>query len=250
MPEWQDPQGVFANVNVHLVPNRLYGHFVKTFDRGGSGTPGFQNSWVPLKGGPHAVGAHMRKRIADLSPEEQENIRTYNREQKAKSRANQKAAAYIPTANEAADRFAIDFPEREKELSAYVKQFSNKVVEELGRKLGSPQKDPLGNVVGWDHDEEFTVDRVARTLLALKKNWIQKVRHPEGDMVSGSYFADSFGSVVESAHRRGLKNSETFRLLYRELLEILDKRYGRQQTGDATIIRAELAGEYPTPGSQ
>src|ERR1700680_4668610 len=133
------------------------------------------------------------------------------------------------------------------ELNAYVNQFSNKVVEELGRKLGSPKKDPSGNVVGWDHDEEFTVDRVARCLLALKKNWIQKVRHPEGDMVAGSYFADSFGSVVESAHRRGLRKSQSFNLLYRGLLEILDKRYGSQQTQDAAIIRAELAGTYVLP---
>jgi hypothetical protein len=191
----------------------------------------------------------MKKKISELSPEEQEKLRTYNREQKQKSRAKQKAALYVPTADEAADAFAIDFPEREKELSAYIKQFSNKVVEELGRTLGSPQKDRLGNVVGWDNDEEFTADRVARCLLGLKKNWVQKVRDPEGELVAGSYFADSFGSVVESVHRHGLKNSETFRLLYRELLEMLARRYGSQQTGDVAIIRAELAGEYPTPGS-
>ena len=189
----------------------------------------------------------MKKRIADLPPEEQERVRKYNREQKQKSRAKQKADAYIPTADEAADAFSIDFPEREKELSAYVKLFSNKVVEELGRELGAPQKDRLGNVVGWDHDEEFTVDRVARCLLGLKNNWIQKVRCPEGELVAGSYFADSSGGIVESAHRHGLKNSETFRLLYRELLEILDKRYGSQQTQDATTIRGELAGTYALP---
>jgi hypothetical protein len=189
----------------------------------------------------------MKKRIADLSPEEQERVRKYNREQKQKSRANQKAALYVPTPDEAAVAFAIDFPEREMELSAYVNQFSNKVVEELGRKLGSPKKDPSGNVVGWDHDEEFTVDRVARCLLALKKNWIQKVRHPEGDMVAGSYFADSFGSVVESAHRHNLKQSQTFSQLYTEILGILEKRYGYQQTKDAAIIRAELAGTYVLP---
>jgi hypothetical protein len=189
----------------------------------------------------------MKKKISELSPEEQEKVRAYNREQKAKSRANQKAAAYIPTANEAADRFAIDFPEREKELNAYVEQFSNKVVEELGRNLGSPQKDPSGNVVGWDHDEEFTVDRIARCLLGLKKNWIQKVRCPEGELVAGLYFADSSGSVVESAHRHGLKMSQTFNLLYRELLEMLDRHYGCQQTQDAATIRAELAGTYVLP---
>src|ERR1700686_359837 len=115
----------------------------------------------------------MKKKISELSPEEQERVRKYNREQKQKSRANQQAQAYIPTADEAADGFAIDYPDRAKELIAYVKQFSYKVVEELGRKLGSVQRDPLGNAVGWDHSEEFTVDWVARTLLGLKNNWIQ-----------------------------------------------------------------------------
>jgi hypothetical protein len=66
----------------------------------------------------------MKKKISELSPEEQVKLRAYNREQKQKSRSNQKAALYVPTADEAADAFAIDFPEREKELSAYAKQFS------------------------------------------------------------------------------------------------------------------------------
>jgi hypothetical protein len=189
----------------------------------------------------------MKKKISELSPEEQVKLRAYNREQKQKSRSNQKAALYVPTADEAADAFAIDFPEREKELSAYAKQFSNKVAEELGRDLGSPQKDPLGNVLGRDHDEEFTVDRVARCLLGLKKNWVQEVRDPDGELVAGRYFADSSGSMVESAHRYNLKQSQTFSQLYTELLGILDKRYGRQQTKDAAIIREELAEMYVLP---
>src|ERR1700674_798836 len=189
----------------------------------------------------------MKKKISELSPEEQVQLRAYNREQKQKSRANQKAALYVPTADEAADRFAIDFPEREKELSAYAKQFSNKVAEELGRKFGGPQKDPLGNVVRWDHDEEFTVDRVARCLLGLKKNWVQEVRDPDGELVSGLYFADASGTIVESAHHHNLNQSQTFSQLYTEFLGILDRRYGRQQTKDAAIIRAELAGTYVLP---
>src|SRR5258706_10721363 len=125
----------------------------------------------------------MKKRIADMSPEEQETVRSYNRAQKQKSRENQKTARYIPAADEVFDAFPVEFPEREKELDVYVKQFSNKVVEELGRGLGGPRKGPLGNAVGWDLDEEFTVDRVARILLGLKKGWVQNVENPEGEVV-------------------------------------------------------------------
>jgi len=190
----------------------------------------------------------MKKRIAEHSPEEQERIRKYNREQKQKSREAQKAARYVPTADEVSDAFAIKFPEQVKALNAYVKEFSNKVVTELGRDLGSPQKDLLGNVVGYDHDEQFTVDRVARCLLSLKQGWGQKVQ--EGELVAGQYFSDSSGTMVESANRHILKNSPTFNTAYFELLKMLDKRYGREQTNDAAVVRAELAGTYvlpPTP---
>src|SRR3977135_2274560 len=104
----------------------------------------------------------MKKKIGDLSSEAQERVRKYNREQKQKSRAAQKAVRYIPTADEVFDAFPVEFPERTKQLSEYAEQFSNKVVEELGRELGRPQKDSFGKVVGYDHSEEFVVDRVAR----------------------------------------------------------------------------------------
>jgi hypothetical protein len=186
----------------------------------------------------------MKKRIADLSPEEQDKVRAYNREQKAKSRAAQKAARHVPTADEAADSFATDHPERAKELDQYVKDFAVKVSEELGRSLGTTQRDPTGNVIGFDHDEEFTVDRVARCLIGLKNNCVQEVRNPDGELVAGLYFADSAASMIESANRHRLKNSPTFNTAYFELLMILDERYGREQTVDAATVRAELAGTY------
>jgi hypothetical protein len=181
-------------------------------------------------------------RIADMTPEEQEAQREKWRQEKQAERAEKKRQAYVPTADEWADEFAAT--EHAKILDAHVKEFSNKVVGELGRNLGGPQKDSIGNVVGYDYDEEFTVDCVARTLLGLKKNWVQEVRSPDGEIIAGLYFADSLGNVVESAHRHGLKKSQTFSLLYRELLEILDKRYGHESTYDARAIKAELAGEY------
>ena len=185
----------------------------------------------------------MKKRISELPLEEQERIRKYNREQKQKSREKQKTESYNPSADEWTDSFAIDFPERAKELRAYAKAFAAKVMEELGgRKLGCAQKDLSGNVTGWDNDEEFTVNRVAWLSLSLKNNWIQKVQ--EGELFGGLYFADCSGSMVESANRHSLKNSPTFNTAYIELLKMLDKRYGCEQTKDAAIIQAELAGTY------
>lgn len=190
----------------------------------------------------------MRRRIADLSPEEQENVRAYNREKKRESRQKQRLATYIRTAEEWSDEFASSFPEQVNELNAYVKELSDRIVEELGRKLGNPQKDSTGNVVGWNYDEEYTVDRVGRTLLGLKKGWVRRVWCPEGELVAGSYFADadcSFASdVIESAYRHGLKQSPTFVASFRELLELLNKSYGRQQNQDSAAVRAELAGTY------
>jgi hypothetical protein len=182
----------------------------------------------------------MKKKMSELPPEEQDRVRKYNREQKQKSRTKLRAASYIPTADEAADNFAADHPDRVKELDTYAKDFTARVTEDLGRELGSPQIGPTGHALGWDHDEEFTVDRVVRTLVGLRKNWIQRVRNPEGELVSGMYFADSAARTIESAHRNGLMKSATFSETYRELLELLDRRYDGQQTDDAAIIRAEL----------
>ena len=77
----------------------------------------------------------MKKRIADLSPEEQEKVRAYNRAQKAMSRAKQKAARYVPTANEAADSFAADHPERAKELDQYVKDSQGQGFGRVGTRI-------------------------------------------------------------------------------------------------------------------
>jgi hypothetical protein len=176
----------------------------------------------------------MKKRIADLSPEEQEKVRAYNRAQKAMSRAKQKAMRYVPTASEAFDSYAANHPDRVKELDVYVKDFAAKVSKELCRELGSIE-------------EECVIDRVARCVLGLKRGWVDEVMEPFGEIVSGKYFADVSGDMVESANRHGLKQSSTFAATYRELLEMLDKRYGYERTEDAAIIRAELAGTYALP---
>ena len=44
----------------------------------------------------------------EMTPEQIEAKRKYDREAKRKSRAAQRAARYVPTANEAADSFTAD----------------------------------------------------------------------------------------------------------------------------------------------
>jgi hypothetical protein len=185
----------------------------------------------------------MKKKISELTPEEQGKIRAYNRENKRKSREKERAAQTL-SAEEWTWNFADNFPEQHKELNAYVRQIEEKVVEELGRGLGTCA-------------ETYTVDRVARTLFSLKRNsdpWVRQVHSPNGIIVGGSYFPEALGSdLISSAHKLGLKKSPTFTALYIELLRILDKKFGHIRTGDAfelgcaADIKAELAGTYVLP---
>ena len=97
-------------------------------------------------------------------------------------------------------------------------------------------------------EEVSVVDRVARCLLGLKRGWVQEVTQPDGDLISGSYFADVSGDIVESAHWHGLKESPAFVEPYTELLKLVgSRRYGNQPTEDAAIVKAELAGTYVLP---
>ena len=167
-------------------------------------------------------------KIADLPADEQEKRRTHNREAKQRSREKQKAAE-TPTAEEWMWDWAARFPERYRELNEYTKNCATAVSEELGRTLGP---------------ESETVDRVAWTLLGFKKNLVQTVSDPKGEIIGGLFFADVIGSeIVGTAHRYGLKKSPTFDALFRELLQILDKRYGHEETKHSHAIKQEL-GEF------
>lgn len=187
-----------------------------------------------------------KKKISDLTPDEQEAQRQKWREEKQTERAAKKRQAYVPTPYEWMDEFAET--EHAKTLSTYTKQFLNKVVEELGRELGEPQRDAAGNVIGWSYDEEFTVGAVAATLLSLKKNWVKEVRDPNGEMIGGLFIDDcNFASdLIESVHRYGLKKSPTFASSFHDLLKMLNKRYG-QHSQESAVVRAELAGTYVPP---
>jgi hypothetical protein len=188
----------------------------------------------------------MKKRVAELTPEEREAQREKWRTDQAQRREEKRKAAYIPTADEWRDEFAAT--EHYKTLNVHVKQFLAKVEGELGNKVGSLRVQTGPGVYDYfDDDGEYSVDRVARTLLGLKKNWVQEVRGPDGELVAGSYFIDgcSFASdVIESVYRHGLKQSPIFAASFRELLELLSKRYSRQRDQQSAIVRAELAGTY------
>ena len=69
----------------------------------------------------------MKKRIADLSREEQDKVRAYNREQKRCSREKQKASGYVPTADEWTWNWNDRFPEQAAEAREHVKEVQRKV---------------------------------------------------------------------------------------------------------------------------
>jgi len=187
-----------------------------------------------------------KKKISEMTPEEQAEQRRVWAEDQAQRREEKRKAAYIPTAEEWRDEFAAT--EHHKTLNLHVKQFSAKVEEELGHNVGNVRvKTGYGLYDYFDDDGDYTVDRVARTLLGLKKNWVQEVRDPNGEQVSGAYFMDdcSFASsVIESVYRHDLKQSPIFAASLRELLELLNKRYARLRDQQTAVVRTELAGNY------
>jgi hypothetical protein len=188
-----------------------------------------------------------KKKISQMTPEEQEAQREEWRTAQAARREEQRLSKYVPTADEWRDEFAAT--EHCKTLNVHTKQFSAKVAEELGKEVGSVRvKTGSGAHEYYDDDGGYALDRVARTLLGLKRNWVKQVSDPSGELIAGSHFADpdcGFASeLIESVYRHGLKKSPTFAASFRELLEMLDKRYGSQRTEGAAVVRAELAGTY------
>jgi hypothetical protein len=154
-------------------------------------------------------------------------------ERTARHREKKRIAASVPYADEWCNSFSENYPEHEAELKAYLAEFSERVAGELGREIRN------------SFDEGQLIDEVACALLGFKKNWVRKVTDPPGEIVSGRYFPDVLGeSIVSGAHFHGFKKSETFVKAYQELLEILDLRYGKQNTEHARDIKLELSGDY------
>ncbi len=173
-----------------------------------------------------------RKLISEMSPEEQQIQREKWRTEQAQSREQNRRARHLPTAEEWAEEFSTT--PQFKELKQYADNFSTKVTEEIGHQL----------TIG----EGYAVELVAWILLSLKKNWVRDVCEPSGDFfVGGLYFADAIGSVIVEAAHRGLDKSPTFTAVYKELLPILDKKFGHDNTEDSRDVRLELAGRYVLP---
>ena len=182
-------------------------------------------------------------KVSEMSEEQRAAKRKYDREQKATNRAAKKEAekrAQILTADEAAESFAAEHPERVKQLDQYVKEFAAAVSKELGR--------PFDSIA-----EQYVTDRVCRSLVGLQRGWIAKCQSPGGDpatgeLIAGSYFSDVCSDMIEDAHRYGLRQSPSFDSAYLELLELVVKRYGKVPVSfDVQIAKAELAGTYTLP---
>jgi hypothetical protein len=135
--------------------------------------------------------------------------------------------------------------EQKEELHKYV----IKIMKQVQAEISIPASVPAAVL-------EITVHKVAWCLFSFKKGWTQSVFDPRGELVGGTYFADVIGSdIVADTHEFSLEKSQTFSTLYRELLRILDQRYGKNLSEDPTErraaldIKAELAGEYVPPPS-
>jgi hypothetical protein len=174
-----------------------------------------------------------------LEPNEKlENVSALTLRQR-RHRAQQKLLQPL-SYNEANEEFPMD---QKEELHKYAIKIMKQVQAEISTLTGIPADVP-----------ETTVHNVAWTLFAFKKSWTQLVHDPRGELVGGGCFADVIGSdIVADTHKFGLEKSQTFSTLYRELLRILDQRYGKSLSQDpferraALDIKAELAGEYLLP---
>jgi len=175
-------------------------------------------------------------KISELSTEEQQAKRAQWRAAQQKSRTKHN----LPTTDEAFEYFTTKFSGQHQELERYTKEAVRKVSEELHREFTI--------------DEAYTIDRVARTVLGLKNNLVHRVSDCDGVVVGGMYFLEALGSdLIASVHRYGVEQSESFSTLYRELLQILDEKFGDTQTKVpyeaqcAADIKAEIAGKYVLP---
>lgn len=133
------------------------------------------------------------------------------------------------------------FPEQYKELTAYRGKFSAQVQEELGgRTLSDLEGETLYNV--------------AVAFYCFKKTgspWVRGVIDPNGVIVGGAFFPEVIGTwLVKYTHRFGLESSATYAKLYRPLLTVLDKKFGKfsqnssSEGESARNVQAELAGTW------
>jgi len=157
-------------------------------------------------------------------------------------------------ANEWIENWDSRYPAHLAEYREYVRNIASKVAEEIGytptfETFGWPREKyatifPLGH-----HPAEETVGYVAGTLYAFRKDtsvWVHNVS--EGVIVAGSHFPDVLGyEMVSETHKHNLEISPTYSSLYRELLGLLDQRFGNNDDRHSIAIKQELAGNFVLP---
>ena len=162
-----------------------------------------------------------------------------NTEEKQQSRAKKKDAE-TPTYEDWMYKWDENFPQQYKELRAYEKKFSAQVQQELGRELCDLEAETLYNA--------------AVAFYCFKQGgspWVRSVIDPNGVIVGGAFFPDVIGTwLVKYTHRFGLETSATYAKLYRPLLAVLDKKFGKfsqnssSEGESARSVQAELAGTW------
>jgi hypothetical protein len=169
----------------------------------------------------------MQKRISELTPEQQEQQRARWREAQSKSRAGKKVAE-TPTYDEWSWEFHIRFPEQFDNLNSYTKDFVKTVAEELARE---PNELPVEQIA-----------QVAWVLRSFEKRLIQTVLDPNGEIFGGLLYADSIGKyVVAAAAKFNLTKSLTFLTAFKELLRLLNDRYGTNTDQHAQAVKQALS---------
>jgi hypothetical protein len=81
------------------------------------------------------------------------------------------------------------------------------------------------------------------------------VSDPNGFVVGGAFYPEVLGrGLVRNTHQFDLEKSRSFSSVYRELLNVLDKKVGKNadssdesEGGSARAVKAELSGEYVLP---
>lgn len=186
------------------------------------------------------------KTVDQLSPEELEARRKYDRERKATKRAEEKQVQEKAEAQEFSSVFEQYFASPEyREVAKYVFDTLEKIYQEL-------QMEPLSTFhYVAEHME------IALTLhYALDKNLQRQT--DKGPFFGGHYPDVAGQDIVRARHQLDLTRSETFSDIYWDLLRKLDKMYSDNITSmdlvykaNAQAIKDELSGTYiypvPTP---
>ncbi len=148
----------------------------------------------------------------------------------------------IQTADEWMDAWDERYPKEAAEVRDYLREIQRKVAEEI---IPNPNR----HLCFRPFSVEETVDYVARTLYAYRKDtpvWVHQVS--DGIIVAGACYAEVLGwTIVTGTHENNLESSPTYRELYRELLPILDQRFGNDHNRNSEAIKQELAGTFVLP---